>query len=167
MSTLGTVVISGEISSELYSAFLSEFLELEGQNDRIIVYLDSPGGDVRAALSLYDLLSTSKCEIIGVVAGQCYSAANIVLQACSSRNALPNACFMIHAGTSELSEVPYNEFPAAVRLDKHEMELADRLTLARAKDTKTLKRLYKRGEYFDATAALQTGLIDSILTERI
>jgi ATP-dependent Clp protease, protease subunit len=167
MSTFGVISLLGEFNDELYNAFLHEFLELEHEHDKLIIYLNSPGGNVRTALSIYDLIKSSKANVVGVNMGTCYSAANIVLQACIKRYALPHASFMIHAGSSELPETPYTEFPAAVRLDKHEMQLADSLTMARATNVPALKRLYKRGEYFSSAKAKELGLIDDILLVRI
>lgn len=164
---MGIITLTGELDETLFQSFLSEFIELEHEHNTIVLYLSSPGGNVRVAISIYDLIKSSKANVHVVVIGTCYSAANIILQGCQKRYALPHASFMVHAGSSELSETHYSEVPAAMRLDRTEMKLADALAASRCTDPTTLKRLYRRGEYFSSETAKKLGLIDDIISSRL
>lgn len=64
------------------------------------IQLDSAGGIVTAALSIYDTLRSDAANNVSVkVTGKCYSAATIILLAApyEKRSASPNASFLIHS----------------------------------------------------------------------
>lgn len=64
------------------------------------IQLDSAGGLVTAALSIYDTLRGDAANNVSVkVTGKCYSAATIILLAApyEKRSASPNASFLIHS----------------------------------------------------------------------
>lgn len=64
------------------------------------IQLDSAGGAVTAALSIYDTLRGDESNNVSVkVIGRCYSAATIILLAApyEKRSASPNASFLIHS----------------------------------------------------------------------
>lgn len=64
------------------------------------IQLDSAGGIVTAALSIYDTLRGDAANNVSVkVIGKCYSAATIILLAApyEKRSASPNASFLIHS----------------------------------------------------------------------
>lgn len=66
-------------------------------NPPIHVIINSPGGDVRLGLHIYDLLATYPSAIEGTVVEEACSMAAVILQACSSRTATPNAKILIHS----------------------------------------------------------------------
>lgn len=65
----------------------------------ITLYINSGGGNVDAALAIYDILKHSKAPITGIVQQSAYSAASIILQGCAFRKALQHARILIHNGT--------------------------------------------------------------------
>lgn len=97
----GILTYSGEINEFDVMDFISELEYVRGLGlPKIIIILSSPGGEVHAALGLYDHL----CGIIDSgtavevrVQGQAASAASmIVLQAASRRIATPNSWIHLH-----------------------------------------------------------------------
>lgn len=160
------ITLTGSLEDSLYDEFLSKFIELEQEPGIIHLYISSNGGSTRVALNIYDLLTSSNREIIGVVIGTCYSATSLILQACDTRLALPNAGFMLHPGTTQVQEVPINEFHAAARSEIEEARQWDSLVFARVTDPKRLKRLNNKGTFFSASIAHEVGLIDNIISTR-
>ena len=91
--------LEGELSEETADCFLKEvlFLNLEDREAPIDVLLNSPGGDVRAGLQIYDCILGSPAPIRICCVGQACSMAALLL-ACGrhGRYLLPHAEVMIH-----------------------------------------------------------------------
>lgn len=158
--------ISGEISQEVYDSVFECLIELEIEHKPITVYLNSVGGDVRQAMALYDLLSTSNCEIIGIVVGNCYSATPLILQACKKRLATPNSEFMLHQGSFNCEAVHGSEMKSVFEADLADNKKHNGIVFAKSKNPKKLKRYLKAGKYFSADEAVELGLIDGIIRHR-
>ena len=68
-----------EITGELVSNIVKRILVLISESDEkdITIIIDSPGGDIKAGMVLYDLLQSCETPIHIVVAGRAYSMAAI------------------------------------------------------------------------------------------
>src|SRR5260370_12347487 len=80
------------------------FLQFDDAKADIHLYVNSPGGSVRAGLSIYDTMQYVSCDVATYCIGQCASMGAVLLTAGTKgkRNALPHARVMIHqplAGT--------------------------------------------------------------------
>lgn len=64
---------------------------------RIIVYINSPGGEYSSAKYLHGFLCELKKEVVTAVVGECQSSAVLILVAGNERWATPVAEFMVHA----------------------------------------------------------------------
>lgn len=74
------------------------FLEAENPDKEICMYINSPGGVITAALSIYDTMEYIKCPVSTMCMGQAASAGAFLL-ACGEkgkRYSLPNARIMLH-----------------------------------------------------------------------
>ncbi len=163
------VSLFGEISPAKTHEFIDEFLTLEekrGGGD-ILVLIDSEGGSVPHALALYDTLRSSPVRTLGLVVGQCLSAATLVLQGCSHRMMLPNASFMMHSGSSTTGYVPHSEFAAAARNTDREMGLFDALLFAHGKLKRSkFNSLNRKGAYLTADETKKHGFCDAVVVSR-
>jgi ATP-dependent Clp protease protease subunit len=74
------------------------FLESEDPDKDVMMYINSPGGDVAAGLAIYDTMQTVRCPVATFCVGQAASMASLLLAAGAQgkRNALPRARVMIH-----------------------------------------------------------------------
>ena len=74
------------------------FLDLEGKNQDISLYINSPGGSVTAGLAIYDTMQFINCDIATYCIGQAASMAAVLLAAGTNgkRYALPNARMLLH-----------------------------------------------------------------------
>ena|GEM_PF-1091122 len=83
--------------NENYAKELVEKLfDLDKSEGEIFLYINSSGGDVSAFKILYDNISLCQNKVIGVVAGSCFSAATLILQACNKRCATPLSVLGFH-----------------------------------------------------------------------
>jgi len=88
--------IDDQISNVIIAQLL--YLESEGPEKDIHLYINSPGGSVSAGLAIYDTLRYIKPEIETICIGQAASMAALILSAGTKgkRFALPHSRIMIH-----------------------------------------------------------------------
>ena len=66
----------------------------------IMLYIDSPGGDVTGALVLCHIIMTSKTPVYTVNMCACFSASGVVLVCGHKRYALKGSSVLIHSGST-------------------------------------------------------------------
>jgi ATP-dependent Clp protease protease subunit len=144
------------------------FLESENPDKDIYLYINSPGGAVTAGLAIYDTMQFIKPDVSTLCIGQAASMGSFLLTAGASgkRYCLPNSRLMIHQ--------PMGGFQGqASDIEIHAKEilyLKQRLNEMLAKHTgQSLERIERdtdRDNFLSATAAVEYGLVDKVLTTR-
>jgi len=101
------IFIGGEITDEVANIVVAEllYLENEGMDRDISIYINSPGGYVHSTLAIYDTMKFVRSDISTVCVGMAASGAAVILAGGKSgkRFALPNAKIMIHQPMTEIS----------------------------------------------------------------
>jgi len=163
---LGTA-IDDSVANALVAQML--FLESEDPDKDIQIYINSPGGSVTAGLAIYDTMQFVKNDIVTYCIGQAASMGALLLSAGTKgkRFALPSSRIMIHQpsggaqGQATEIEITYKEI----------QRLKDMLTDIMAKHTgQPMKKLQKdmdRDYFMSGAEALEYGLIDKVLSERM
>src|SRR3954447_21034874 len=94
------VFLGASIDDEIANVVVAQllFLESEDPDKDVMMYVNSPGGDVSAGLAIYDTMQGLRCPVATYCVGQAASMASLLLAsgAKGKRNALPNARVMIH-----------------------------------------------------------------------
>lgn len=94
------IFLVGEIEAQMANLVVAQllFLEAENPDKDISLYINSPGGVVTAALSIYDTMQFIKPDVSTLCIGQAASAGALLLcgGAAKKRLALPHASIMIH-----------------------------------------------------------------------
>ena len=139
------------------------FLEAEGPDKDISLYINSPGGSITAGLAIYDTMQFVKNDVTTICIGQAASMAALLLAAGApgKRFALPNSRILIHQPTmSGLSG-------QATDIDIHAKEILrmrDTTNRILARHTKqTLRRIAKdvdRDFIMATPEAKEYGIID-------
>lgn len=70
--------------------------ELE-EGDQVKIRFNSPGGNAWGLVSLINAIKTTDAEVIGVIEGECYSAASILALHCQQIIVMPYSTMMVHA----------------------------------------------------------------------
>ena len=98
----GELLLYGEISDvswwgdEVTPKQFKQDLEALGELDRLDVYVNSPGGDVFAGFTIYNIIKRCAAEVVAHIDGLAASAASYVCMA-ADRIVMPkNATMMIH-----------------------------------------------------------------------
>ena len=164
------VFLNGQVEDNMANLITAQllFLESEGPDKDIYLYINSPGGVVTAGMAIYDTMQYIRCDVSTLCVGQAASMGAHLLAAGApgKRYALPNARIMIHQ--------PLGGFQGqATDIEIHAKEilkLKDDLNRMMAKHTgQPLKKLAKdveRDYFLSAEAACEYGIVDKVLTSR-
>jgi ATP-dependent Clp protease protease subunit len=164
------VFLGSAIDDEVANVVIAQLLFLESEDpDRdVMMYVNSPGGEVSAGLAIYDTMAALRCPVATFCVGQAASMASLLLAsgAKGKRNALPNARVMIHQPL------------AGVRGQVSDIEIHAREIL-KARDTinaiyaqhtgqsvDRIKRDTERDNFMSATEAKDYGLLDEVLIRK-
>ena len=94
------VFLGNEIDDAVANVVIAQllFLDAEEPDKDVMLYINSPGGDVSAGLAIYDTMQFLHADVATVCVGQAASMASFLLAAGvkGKRFALPNARVMIH-----------------------------------------------------------------------
>ncbi|MDZ4683896.1 MAG: ATP-dependent Clp protease proteolytic subunit [Planctomycetaceae bacterium] len=88
------VVIAGELSDQ-QGELHDQLLEMP-RNSRGTIFFDSCGGSAYIGLALASLIRLRGLQAVGVVAGECSSAALLPFAACRERYVTPHATLLFH-----------------------------------------------------------------------
>ena len=100
------IYINGEVTGNMAFHFNTMLLKLESESpdEEIVVYINSPGGDVIAGLSMIDTMNLVSCDVSTVCVGQAASMGAMLL--CSGtkgkRKILPHSRVLIHQPSQNL-----------------------------------------------------------------
>jgi ATP-dependent Clp protease protease subunit len=160
---LGTEIDDG-IANVVIAQLL--FLDSEDSGRDIMLYVNSPGGDVSAGLAIYDTMQWLHCNVATFCMGQAASMGSFLLAAGTKgkRYALPHARVMIHQplagfqGKTTDIEIHAREILNArdtinELYARHTGQPVDKI----ASDT-------ERDNFMSAAEARDYGLIDEVLT---
>lgn len=142
------------------------WLNAQDEEKPITLYIDSPGGNADAGLDICDIVRHSRAPITGIVYRQANSMATVILQACTVRNCLPNACLLVHS--IRLCEAPLHEleddFEKAIASTRKVQAAVNKIVQSRTGlSDKKMRELNKKGAILSSQEALKLGLIDEII----
>jgi len=159
------VNISGPISMRTLFKLDKQLKLLEIQADPITVVINTPGGDVEAALGIIDRLRNSSSEIHTIGTGIVMSAGVPILAAGISRKATKYARFMYHGPTMALGRDRIPNVDSEIKYVKELSRATDSfLAEVTGKPYTFWSGMGKHVDhYFGADMALEFNLIDEIL----
>ncbi len=96
----GIIFLGTPIDDQIANLVMAQMLFLESEDPErdIRLYINSPGGDIYALLSIYDTMQYVRNDVSTTVMGMAASAAAVILAAGTpgKRFALPNSRVLIH-----------------------------------------------------------------------
>lgn len=164
------IILNGEINDSLSNSIVAQLLYLDSlSNEDISLYINSPGGSISAGMAIYDTMNFIKSDVSTICVGMCASMGAFLLSSGASgkRYALPNSEVMIHQPLGG-AEGQATEIKIAA---EHIIKIRKRLNKILAKNTgKNLLKIERdteRDNYMDAFEALEYGLIDKVLENKL
>lgn len=161
------IVITGSIREDSAAQFLEQMTALEFiDNSKLItIYIDTYGGNVDAAMLMYDAMRICKCPIRTIGIGKVMSAGSLILAAgdVGNRFVTKHTRVMIHqisSGTFGPLTDMENELKEVGRLQEQYAALMSQHT----KRTKNqILDDLKTDNYMSANEAVKYGLADKVL----
>lgn len=165
------ILLSGEINDYVASSIVAQllFLEAEDPEKDINFYINSPGGVITSAFSIYDTMNYIHSDISTICIGQAASAGAFLLSSGTKgkRFSLPNSRIMIHQplggaqGQATDIEIQAREI---LRLKKILNEIMAHNT---GQKIEKITQDTERDFFMSGEEAKKYGLVDEILTKSL
>ncbi|MEL7187235.1 MAG: ATP-dependent Clp endopeptidase proteolytic subunit ClpP [Pseudomonadota bacterium] len=164
------VFIVGPVEDHMANLIVAQLLYLESENPNkdIAVYINSPGGVVSSGLSIYDTMQFINCDVSTICMGQAASMGALLLAGGTKgkRFALPHSRVMVHQPSAG-----YQGQVTDISIHAEEvLELKRRLNQIMANHTgqpiDKIEADLERDNFMSAEAAVEYGIIDTVLAQR-
>jgi ATP-dependent Clp protease protease subunit len=145
------------------------FLESENPDKDIHLYINSPGGSVTAGMSIYDTMQFIKPDVSTMCIGQAASMGALLLTggAEGKRYCLPHSRMMIHQPLGgfqgQASDIEIHTREILTIREKLNKVLAHHT----GKPIEEIARDTDRDNFMDGETAVEYGLIDKVLDQRV
>lgn len=165
------IFVGEQIHADMVNTIVAQLLYLEKKDpDKdIIMYINTPGGEVYSGMAIYDTMQYIKCDVSTVCIGLAASMGSLILAggAKGKRFALPHGKIMIHQPL--ISGGGITGQATDIQIEAEEMmKVKAMLTEIMAKHTgKSIKKAeadMERNKWMTAEDALEYGLIDKIIS---
>lgn len=158
-----------DVSAESMNNLLMQLMYLENEEDRepVMLYINSPGGEVTSGLAVYDYMRLMRRPLITVCTGMAASMGAVLFLGADRRYMLPHSKIMIHDpsyGKADFSGMKPDELQ--VQLD--DLRKVSNITTGiiaerTGQPLKTVAGYTSRDSYFDAEEALKFGLATDVV----
>ena len=157
--------INEEVANIIQAQLL--FLDSNGYDSDISLYINSPGGSVYDGLGIYDTMQTISSDIHTICTGMAASMASVLLAAGSpgKRSALTHSRVMIHQPLGGAEGQASDIEITAREILKLKDELYQILSEHTGKELDVIRRDADRDFWMTSQEALEYGMIDQIVTK--
>ena len=161
------IMLSGPIDDNSANIVIAQLIFLANEDPKkdIMLYINSPGGSVSAAMAMYDTMNYIKPDVSTICIGLAASAAAVILSsgAKGKRLCLPNSEVMIHqvmgGAEGQASDIEI----VAKHILKTKAKLNDILAKNTGKKSAEIEKDSDRDNYMSAEEAKKYGLVDAII----
>ena len=164
------IMLNDQVDNASAGVIIAQLLFLEGQDpDKdISFYINSPGGSVSAGMAIYDTMQYIKCDVSTICMGMAASMGAFLLAAGAKgkRYALPNSEIMIHQPLGSTEGQATDIIIHADHIKKTRSNINKILSEATGKTLEEIERDTERDNFMSANEALESGLIDTVITKR-
>jgi len=165
------VFVVGPVEDHMANLVVAQLLFLESENpDKDInLYINSPGGIVSAGLAIYDTMQFIRCEVSTMCVGQAASMGAVLLAAGAKgkRYCLPHSRVMIHQPLGGYQGQATDIDIHAREILKLRAELNEILAAHTGQTVDTIGQDTERDNFMDPRQALEYGLVDKVLENRV
>ena len=144
------------------------FLESVDSKRDILIYINSPGGEVYAGLGIYDTMQYVNPDVATICTGLAASFGAVILcgGAAGKRSALTHSRIMIHQPLGGAQGQASDIEITAREILKLQKELYEILSKHSCKDVETIAKHSDRDYWLKAEEAKAYGLIDEVLVKK-
>ena len=164
------IFIVGPVEDQMSNLIVAQLLYLESENANkdIHLYINSPGGVVSAGLAIYDTMQFINCDVSTICVGQAASMGALLLAGGTKgkRFALPHSRVMVHQPSAGYQGQVTDISIHAEEVIALKGRLNEIMAKHTGKDVKQIEKDLERDNFMGAEAAVEYGLIDTVLADR-
>jgi ATP-dependent Clp protease protease subunit len=165
------VFLGDEISDDAANLVTAQllFLESDEAGKPISLYINSPGGSVTAALSIYDTMQYVSAPVSTICLGMAASGGSLLLAggAAGLRSALPNSLILIHQPWVQGMQGQAGDLEVHAREILRQRDVLVEIYAGHSgRSLEQVARDMDRDNYMTAEQAREWGLIDQIVSRR-
>jgi len=149
----------GRVSSQLIE------MASESVKEPIHILMDTDGGNMKTALSLFDFFKASPAPVYTYGLSEICSAGVLIFIAGEKRYAMPHTQFMMHPSTLNVSGSTVDFKSTSETLKKQGEIVKELFTKYTKMSPKRFEQLHSRTNYMWAEEAKQVGIITDIITK--
>ncbi len=155
--------IDGDVANVIIAQLL--FLDSEDPGKDIMLYINSPGGELSPGLAIYDTMQFLHCDVATYCVGQAASMASLLLAAGThgKRYALPHSRVMIHQPLAGFRGQASDIDIQAREILNARATLNDLYARHTGQTTDAILRDTERDNFMSPAQAKSYGLIDDVL----
>ena len=165
------IIFVGEaVHSAMVNTVIAQMLYLEKKDpDKdIIMYINSPGGEIYSGLAIYDAMQVLKCDVQTICTGLAASMGSVFLTGGTKgkRFALPNSRIMIHQPLISWGGISGQATDIQIEAEemlKVKKNLTEIIAKHCGKNYETCLADMERNKRMSPQEALEYGLIDKII----
>lgn len=166
-----SVFLVGEINQASSDEIIKQLLYLERTESGkpVTLLINSPGGEVKSGLAVYDMIRLMESPVNTVCTGMAASMAAILFLAGEKRVMLPHAEIMIHDPSYNRADISGDK-PREIQhkldsLNETRLMLDEIIAERTGKPLDEILSVTQEDTYYKAKAAIEFGLADAIVTK--
>ena len=164
------IFIVGPVEDQMANLIVAQLLYLESENPNkdIHIYINSPGGVVSSGLAVYDTMQFINCDVSTICLGQAASMGALLLAGGTKgkRYALPHSRVMVHQPSAGYQGQVTDISIHAEEVIALKARLNEIMAKHTGQDVKKIEKDLERDNFMGAEAAMQYGIIDTVLADR-
>lgn len=141
------------------------FLEKKDPDKDIIMFVNTPGGEVYSWMAIYDVMQYVKCDVSTICVGLAASMGSVILAwgTKGKRFALPHSKIMIHQPLGWAEGQATDIVIQAEEILKIKNMFIDLITSHTTQKRDIVERDMERNKWMNAEEAMKYGIIDKII----
>lgn len=164
------VFVNGPIHSGMSHLIVAQLLHLEAENPskEISMYINSPGGEVTAGMSIYDTMQYIKPKVSTLICGMAASMGSAIAIGGEKgmRFALPNAEIMVHQPSGGSRGMASDILISARHIERTRERLYQLYVNHSGQDYETVQKALDRDLWMTPDEAKEWGHVDEIVATR-
>jgi ATP-dependent Clp protease protease subunit len=164
------VFINGPIHSGMSHLVVAQLLHLESENPskEISMYINSPGGEVSAGLSIYDTMQYIRPKVSTLICGMAASMGSVIAVGGEKgmRFALPNSEVMVHQPSGGARGMASDILISARHIEQTRERMYQLYVKHSGQDYDTVQKAMDRDSWMTPQEAKDWGHIDEIVENR-
>lgn len=165
------IFLSGPVHDAVSTLIVAQLLFLEAENPKkeIAFYINSPGGSVSAGLAMYDTMKYIRPAVSTMCIGMAASMGSLLLTAGEKgmRFSLPNSRVMVHQPSGGFQGQASDIERHAQDIIKMKRRLNEIYVEHTGQPYETIEKTLDRDHFMSPEEAVEFGLIDKVLENRV